>query len=71
MNSRERQPMKRCQTCGKHEREREQEGSTRHVDWSILAHLSESIVPADHEAQSHVKEEKAAAGVKELSEGTH
>ena len=42
MNSRERQSMKWCQTCGKHECEREREGSTRHVDRSILAHMSES-----------------------------
>ena len=34
--------MKRCQTCGKHEWERERQSSTRHVDRSIFAHMSES-----------------------------
>ena len=40
MNSRERQQTKRCQMCGKHEKE--QEGSARHVDGSILADMYDS-----------------------------
>ena len=37
MNSREQHPRKRCQM-----RWREFEGSTRHEDWTINAHMSES-----------------------------
>ena len=40
MNSRERQQLKRCQKRWRHERE--QSGSTRRMDRSINAHISES-----------------------------
>ena len=50
----------------KHEREREQYGSIRRVDWSGSAHTGLSRgVPGDHEAQSQVKP-KTAAKVKVL-----
>ena len=65
--SHERQPTERRQECLKHERE--QCGSNRRVDRSISAHTGLSRgVPADHEAQSQVKQ-KTAAKVKALEEG--
>ena len=42
VNSRGRQPRKGCQKCVENASKREQEGSARHVDRSILAHISES-----------------------------
>ena len=59
MNSRE-HPTKRCQ-----KREREHEGSTRHEDPSILAHMIES----NHEARSHVNKERQLHKAKALREG--
>ena len=68
--SHERQPTERRQECLKHEREREQYGSTRRVDRSISAHTGLSRgVPADHEAQRQVKTEDSCKKVKALEEG--
>ena len=57
MNSRERQPMKRCQKRWMHERE--QSGSTRRVDRSINAHtqvwVEECPLTTRHEARSKKK----------------
>ena len=68
MNSREQQPMKRCQQRSRHERE--QSGSTRRVDRSINAHtqgVEECLLTTRHEAWSERRQLQETKGDAEAS----